>query len=269
MAILVGIGRPAAILPAGAVIVASGLPFRCCRSRALALAARRPAPAFSREPDPRAVCSLAGGLGLVILCGWLDPAVRAPYRPRGSSGSELAAPRARSRLSPCCSISGARRDLFVGPPVATTRDRDGFFAHSRAAGPSRRSPCPDEIAVMRDHFGLLVTPVDQVDGYMLTRGRRDAPDRGRTRRATTRRRRSPPDPLGGAGADARKVSGAGASSSRGGTGRRTGAALPPIAARVPGRPRGGGSPPQAVRSRGSSRIPSRGGRLRGRRRRRS
>ena len=59
----------------------------------------------------------------------------------------------------------------LGHPVATTRDRDGFFAHLTGGRSVLTVALPSEIAVMRKHFGLVVTPVDQVDGFVLTKGK--------------------------------------------------------------------------------------------------
>ena len=93
---------------------------------------------------------------------------------------------------------------------------------------------------MRSHFGLDVTPVDQVEGFVLTKGKRQTlylavVQRGRL--TTLDELPRPRDgPRHGLGAAARKVSGAGGSSSRGGTGRRTGDAL-----RRPSRPASAGS----------------------------
>ena len=59
----------------------------------------------------------------------------------------------------------------LGHPVATTRDRDGFYAHLKGGRSVLTVALPSEIAVMRKHFGLVVTPVDQVDGFVLTKGK--------------------------------------------------------------------------------------------------
>ena len=58
----------------------------------------------------------------------------------------------------------------VGHPIATSRDRDGFFAHLKGGRSVLTVALPSEIEVMRSHFGLVVTPVDQVDGFVLNKG---------------------------------------------------------------------------------------------------
>jgi hypothetical protein len=58
----------------------------------------------------------------------------------------------------------------LGHPIATTRDRDSFFAHLKGGRSVLTVALPSEIDVMRSHFGLVVTALDQVDGYILTKG---------------------------------------------------------------------------------------------------
>jgi hypothetical protein len=60
----------------------------------------------------------------------------------------------------------------VGRPLPTTRDRDGFFAHLSGGRSVLTVALPSEIEVMRKHFGLVVTAVDQVDGFVLTKGKK-------------------------------------------------------------------------------------------------
>ena len=52
----------------------------------------------------------------------------------------------------------------LGRPVATTRDRDGFFSHLKGGRSVLTVALPSEIAVMRKHFGLVVTLVDRSTG---------------------------------------------------------------------------------------------------------
>ena len=59
----------------------------------------------------------------------------------------------------------------LGRPVALTRDRDGFYAHLTGGRSVLTVALPSEIDVMRKHFGLDVTPIDRVDGFVLTRGK--------------------------------------------------------------------------------------------------
>jgi hypothetical protein len=59
----------------------------------------------------------------------------------------------------------------LGYPIALTRDRDGFYSHLKGGRSVLTVALPSEIEVMRNHFGLVVTPVDQVDGFVLNKGK--------------------------------------------------------------------------------------------------
>ena len=59
----------------------------------------------------------------------------------------------------------------LGHPVALTRDRDGYFAHLTGGRAVLTVLLESEIEVMRSHFGLDVRPVDQVEGFWMTKGK--------------------------------------------------------------------------------------------------
>jgi hypothetical protein len=60
----------------------------------------------------------------------------------------------------------------LGHPVALIRDRDGFFAHVQGGRSVATVLLDFEIPVMRSHFGLDVDVVDEVEGYRLTKGKK-------------------------------------------------------------------------------------------------
>jgi hypothetical protein len=60
----------------------------------------------------------------------------------------------------------------LGRPIALTRDTPSFFAHLQGGRSVLTVALPSEIAVMRSEFGLIVTPVDQVDGFVWSKGKR-------------------------------------------------------------------------------------------------
>src|SRR5262249_7169222 len=60
----------------------------------------------------------------------------------------------------------------MGRPIPTTRDRDGFFAHLAGGRSVLTVALDSEIDVMRRHFGLVVTPIEHVDGYVLAKGKK-------------------------------------------------------------------------------------------------
>ena len=128
-----------------------------------------------------------------------------------------------------------------------TRDRDGFFAHLEGGRSVLTVALASEIEVMRSHFGLIVTPVDQVEGFVLTKGKQQTLQLAVVRQGDSSRpmlRRQPPNARSGrTRADARKVTEAGGSWFRGETGRRTGdAPRAPSRRGFPGRRPGAGSP---------------------------
>ena len=60
----------------------------------------------------------------------------------------------------------------LGHPTALTRNRDGFFAHLEGGRAVLSVLLASEIEVMRSHFGLDVRPIDHIDGFALTKGKR-------------------------------------------------------------------------------------------------
>ena len=118
----------------------------------------------------------------------------------------------------------------LGRPIATTRDRDSFFSHLSGGRSILTVALPSESQVMRNHFKLSVTVVDQVEGLVLTKGKLQTfqvvvvkeGDDTVGRISIRFQGRSAGCRLEGA---ARKVSGAAASWFRGETGRRSAAAL--------------------------------------------
>ena len=70
-------------------------------------------------------------------------------------------------------VPGAGCHLRAGPlRRAHARDRDGFFAHLEGGRAVLTVLLANEIQVMRSHFGLDVRPIDHVDGFVLTKGKR-------------------------------------------------------------------------------------------------
>jgi hypothetical protein len=129
--------------------------------------------ALNRRANERAVYSLAAAWGIVVLVagGWLIPLIE-PYRSARVIGEKLASLSARLRIEPVLLEYQEPGVVYaLGRPVATTRDRDGFFAHLTGARSVLTVALPSEIDVMRRHFGLIVDPVDQVDSFVLAKGK--------------------------------------------------------------------------------------------------
>jgi 4-amino-4-deoxy-L-arabinose transferase-like glycosyltransferase len=128
--------------------------------------------AFQQGATERAVYSLAASWALIMITvtGWLIPAGE-PYRTSRVIGVKLAAFAAKLNVEPVLLEYQEPGVVYaVGHPIALTRDRDGFFAHLKGGKSVLTVALPSEIEVMRNHFGLVVTPVDEVDGLILTKG---------------------------------------------------------------------------------------------------
>jgi 4-amino-4-deoxy-L-arabinose transferase-like glycosyltransferase len=128
---------------------------------------------FHRGAVKPAIGSLAAtqALILVILCGWLIPQAET-YRTARIVGERLAAISATLGLKPVLLEYQEPGVIYaLGHPVALTRDRDDFFAHLHDGRSVLTVAVPSEIEVMRSHFKLEVTPVDQIEGFVLNRGK--------------------------------------------------------------------------------------------------
>ena len=121
----------------------------------------------------RAVHLLAGTWAIILLCcgAWLVPLTE-PYRTSRMIGEKLAAHSASLGIEPVLLEYQEPGVIYaLGHPVADhARSRRVLRApDGRPVGLT--VALPSEIAVMRKHFGLVVTPVDQVDGFVLTKGK--------------------------------------------------------------------------------------------------
>jgi hypothetical protein len=130
--------------------------------------------AFQRGATDRAVYSLAATWAVIMMTvtGFLIPAGE-PYRTSRVLGEKLAALAAKLNIEPVLLEYQEPGVVYsVGHPIALTRDRNGFFAHLKGGRSVLTVALPSEVEVMRNHFGLVVTPVDEVDGFILTKGQR-------------------------------------------------------------------------------------------------
>ena len=127
---------------------------------------------LSAGATERAVYSLAASWALIMITvtGWLIPGGE-PYRTSRVLGEKLAALAAELNVEPVLLEYQEPGVVYaVGHPIALTRDRDGFFAHLKGGRSVLTVALPSEIEVMRNHFGLVVKPVDEVNGFILTKG---------------------------------------------------------------------------------------------------
>jgi 4-amino-4-deoxy-L-arabinose transferase-like glycosyltransferase len=176
LALLVGVGLAGTIvlIVASATLQGNLAPALLAMAVLLAAGTLVSTSWFQQGATERAVYSLAATWAVVILAcgGWLIPLAE-PYRTSRVIGERLARLSARLGIEPVLLEYQEPGVVYaLGHPIATTRDRDGFFAHLTGGRSVLTVALPSEIAVMRSHFGLAVDPVEQVDGYVLTKGKK-------------------------------------------------------------------------------------------------
>jgi hypothetical protein len=122
----------------------------------------------------RGVIAMAGGwcVILVVAAGWFVPLCE-PGRTSRVVGSRLGELSRRLGIEPVLLEYQEPGVVYaLGHPIALTRDRDGFFAHV-AGGRAVATVLLDfEIPVMRSHFGLDVSVVEELQSLELTKGKR-------------------------------------------------------------------------------------------------
>ena len=176
LVLLIGIGLfLAAVLVTGTVVMPRSLRWPLMAMGTLVglgtLAGTR---LLSRSSGERAVYALATAWAAVLLVfgGWLVPTGE-PYRTSRVVGERLATLSNRMGLEPVLLEYQEPGVIYaLGHPAALMRDRDGFFAHLEGGRTVLTVLLANEIEVMRSHFGLDVRPIDQVDGFVLTKGKR-------------------------------------------------------------------------------------------------
>jgi 4-amino-4-deoxy-L-arabinose transferase-like glycosyltransferase len=151
-----GVGWPLALL---APVIAGGTLFGFER--------------LQRGATERAIYVLASTWALVLLAlgGWVIP-LGEPYRTSRVLGERLRTLSAQTGAKPVTLEFQEPGLVYAfGRPIPTTRDRDGFYAHIEGGRSVLTVALPSESQVMRNHFGLSVTPLDQIDGLILTKGK--------------------------------------------------------------------------------------------------
>jgi 4-amino-4-deoxy-L-arabinose transferase-like glycosyltransferase len=129
---------------------------------------------FQRGESQRAAYALAATWAVLLLAAtaWLIPLAE-PYRSSRILGEKLASISAKLKIEPVLLEYQEPGVVYsLGHPIATTRDRDSFFAHLVGGKSVLTVALPSEVEVMRSHFGLNVTPVDQVEGFVMAKGKK-------------------------------------------------------------------------------------------------
>ncbi len=175
MAMLVGIGLAvAAVLVAGAVFLSGRVGLLLVVLAALvAVSALVGMTRFQRGEGERAVLAMAGCWAaiLAIATGCVVPMCES-FRTSRIVGERLRALATQTGLEPVMLEYQEPGVVYaVGYPIAETRDPAGFFTHLSGGRSVLTALRENEIEVMRDHFGLEVTPVERVEGLWLTKGK--------------------------------------------------------------------------------------------------
>jgi 4-amino-4-deoxy-L-arabinose transferase-like glycosyltransferase len=175
LALLAGIGLAiAAVLVAGATMTSIAL-----RGPILLVALVITGGTFAaltwlqQAASEKAVLALAAAWAIVLLIagGWLIPLCE-PYRTSRVVGEKLARLSAELGVDPVLLEYREPGVIYaIGRPIPTASDRDEFYGHLRNGRSVLTVALPRQMNVMRERFGLFVTPVDQVDGFVLSKGK--------------------------------------------------------------------------------------------------
>jgi 4-amino-4-deoxy-L-arabinose transferase-like glycosyltransferase len=117
------------------------------------------------------------GLGLtwavfvLLVGGWLIPAAE-PYRTSRRIGERLKALSARTGIEPVLLNYQEPGVIYaMEKPVATVRDRAGFYDLLDRKSSLLTVITPEEAPVLRERYRLNVNIIDAVEGFSLTKGR--------------------------------------------------------------------------------------------------
>jgi 4-amino-4-deoxy-L-arabinose transferase-like glycosyltransferase len=107
---------------------------------------------------------------VLIAGGWLIPAAE-PYRTSRRIGQRLASLSTRTEIEPVLLNYQEPGVIYaMQKPVATVRDRDGFFDLLDRKASLLTVITPDEAPVLEERYGLDVNVLDTVEGFSLTKG---------------------------------------------------------------------------------------------------
>jgi 4-amino-4-deoxy-L-arabinose transferase-like glycosyltransferase len=176
MAMLMGIGPAlAATLIAAAAIFANHLSFPLSLIAVTIVAGTLVGTILLRRgAGEKAVFAMAGWWAVILLlsAGWVVPRGESARTSR-VVGRKLGALTRQLGVEPVLLEYQEPGVIYeVGHPIALIRDREGFFGHVEGGRSVATVLLDFEIPVMRSHFGLDVNVVDQVEGFQLTKGKR-------------------------------------------------------------------------------------------------
>jgi 4-amino-4-deoxy-L-arabinose transferase-like glycosyltransferase len=176
LALLVGIGLAGTVLlVAGAMIASWSLCIPMVLvSIGLGAGTLRGLSYFQQAETERAIYSLAAtwALVLLVITGWLIPLAE-PYRTSRLVGERLASLSSELGLEPVLLEYQEPGVVYaLGRPIATTREREGFFTHLQGGRSVLTVGLESDFEKIHAKFGLSITPVDQVEGFVLSKGQK-------------------------------------------------------------------------------------------------
>jgi 4-amino-4-deoxy-L-arabinose transferase-like glycosyltransferase len=174
LALLVGIGLAITVLLVAGAMIA---PWNLCLpivvvAIAIAVGTLLGLSWLQQGATERAVYSLAvtWTLILLVLTGWLVPSAE-PYRTSRVVGERLASLSSEMGLEPVL-LHYKEPGVFyaLGRSIATASDRDNFFTHLKGGRSVLTVALESDLDEIRSKFGLVLTPIDQVEGFVLSKG---------------------------------------------------------------------------------------------------
>ncbi len=178
VAMLATIGAGLALALIGAAVILSGPLFGplIVLAGLIAVGTVAGVAMLRRGQSEQAIFALAGcwAIVLILATGWVIP-IGEPARTSRVVGRKLGELSRSLAIEPVLLEYQEPGIVYeLGHPIALIRDRDGFFRHI-SGGRSVATVLLDfEIPVMRSHFGLDVEVVEEIDGYRLTKGKKQA-----------------------------------------------------------------------------------------------
>jgi len=177
LGLLGGIGIAAAVGLAAAAVTAPGhlRPPLVVLAAVLGAGTLTAMLSLHRGFTTRAVHGLivAWSIFLMVAGGWLIPSAET-YRMSRRIGEQLAACVERTGIEPVL-LNYQEPGLIhaMGRPVATVRDREGFYELLDRKGALVSVITPEETTEIADKYALEVSVVESLEGFSLTKGRSD------------------------------------------------------------------------------------------------
>jgi 4-amino-4-deoxy-L-arabinose transferase-like glycosyltransferase len=176
LALLVGIGLSLSVVLIALAVIAPAnlcLPLVCVAT-AISAGTLAGLHAFQQGATLRAIHILGGTWAVVMLLisGWLIP-LGEPLRTSKIVGERLAAISAETGYEPILLHYKEPGVIYsMGRPIETWHDAQSFYEHFRGGRSMITVIDSDEIEVIRKKYGFTMTPIEEFDAYVLSKGTR-------------------------------------------------------------------------------------------------